>query len=288
MSAKNIYRNFLKVSTALFGAPFTKKMDARIRFHRTLNLKDPQTLADKLSYMELFEENPLKVKCSDKYAVREYVKEKGLESILVPLCYPVCSSPEEIDYDKLPGQFAMKATHGCAMNLICDDKGKISEKEIRELAGKWLNEDYPRACIEPHYLKIPHRVIFEEYLQNANDIVDYKFHCFHGKPDFVLTCSNRVKGLQIMAYTLEWEPIYELTGKEAGNTACEKPVDLERMLEISETLAADFDFVRVDLYDIKGKVYFGELTFSPATGVLPSFTEKFIKEKGKLLTISRT
>ncbi|MDD6880482.1 MAG: ATP-grasp fold amidoligase family protein [Firmicutes bacterium] len=285
MEAKSIYRAFLNVSVAIFGVTFTKKLDAKIRFHRNLNLKNPETLADKLCYMELYIEDELKSKCSDKYAVREYVVDKGLEDILVPLCAPVCSNASEIVYSALPNQFAMKATHGCAMNLICDNKSQIIEDEVIKLANKWLHEDYPRACIEPHYKKIPHRIIFEKFLQDADSIIDYKFHCFHGIPDFVLVCGNRVSGVQKRIYTLDWEPIDAMVGAEKGKYEFERPENLGRMIEISKTLAADFDFVRVDLYDINGKIYFGELTFSPASGVLPNFSEEFIAEKGRLLRI---
>lgn len=285
MSAKTVYRVFLNISSKIFGVTFTKKLDAKIRFHRSINLHYPVTLADKLCYMELNIDDPIKSMCTDKYAVREYVADKGLKSILVPLCYKTCSSIEEINFGELPNLFAMKAAHGCAMNLICDDKNKLDKAKFYRLARKWLAEDYPRACIEPHYKKIPHRIIFEEFLQDADSIVDYKFHCFHGAPDFVLVCGNRVSGVQKKLYTLNWEPIDEMIGDEKGTYEFERPENLSSMIEICKTLAADFDFVRVDLYDIAGKVYFGELTFSPASGVLPNFSEEFIAEKGRLLRI---
>lgn len=283
MNAKNFYRLFLNISTKCIGTSLTKQLDAKIRFHRNINLKTPKTLADKLCYMELFSENALKDKCTDKYAVREYIASKGLSETLVPLCAGPYTDIEEIDFDMLPNQFAMKASHGCGMNLICDDKSNLDAKRLKKIANKWLNEDYPRACIEPHYKRIPHRVIFEDFLQDADTIIDYKFHCFHGKPDFVLVCGNRKSGVQKRLYTLEWTPINEIVGREKGSYEFEKPKELQRMIEISEIVSADFDFVRVDLYDINGKIYFGELTFSPASGVLPNFSEKFINEKGALL-----
>lgn len=287
MGAKDLYRAFLNISTKIFGAPYTKKLDARIRFHRKLNLKNPSTLADKVSYMELFESDPLKVKCTDKYAVRDYVIQKGWEEILVPLCHGVCEEAEQIDFDALPNQFAMKATHGCGMNLICEDKKLLTEDQVRRTASQWLEKEYGRACIEPHYKQIPHRIIFEKFLQNADQIIDYKFHCIHGKPDFILVCSNRVSGLKLDVYSPEWELMDIVVDEEKGNGNIERPLQLEKMLEIAASLSADFSFVRVDLYEIEGKIYFGELTFSPATGVFPSFHEDFLEEKGKLLQLSK-
>ena len=286
MNAKTVYRFFLNISSKILGVTLTKKLDAKIRFHRTLNLQEPTTLADKLCYMELYVDDPVKTRCSDKYAVRQYVADKGLSDILVPLCCEPCSDVDEIDFDALPNQFAMKAAHGCAMNLICADKRALDIRKARKLADKWLHEDYPRACIEPHYKNIPHRVIFEAFLEDAESIIDYKFHCFHGMPDFVLVCGNRVSGVQKRIYTLDWQPVDAMIGEEKGSYEFEKPAGLQRMIEISKILSADFDFVRVDLYDIHGKIYFGELTFSPASGVLPNFSEEFIAEKGKLLDIA--
>ncbi len=285
MNAKSLYRKFLNISSKIFGPALIKKFDARFRFHRIINLKEPVTLSDKLCWLELYRENPVKIECSDKYAVRDYVKGKGLEEILVPLCAPVCTKVEDIDFDKLPNQFAMKAAHGCEMNLICDDKSKLDIEETKKTAKKWLKKDYERACIEPHYKKIPHRIIFEKYLQDADKIIDYKIHCFHGQPNFVLVCVGRAEKLKLQLYTLDWQRINGTIGKKKCDDDFEKPRDLDRMLEISKILSADFDFVRVDLYDINGKVYFGELTFSPASGVLPNFSEEFVREKGKLLNI---
>ncbi len=283
MNIKKLYRTILKASTKMIGIRATKEWDARIRFRRKLNLNDPSTLADKICYMELYQENKLKIQCSDKYAVRSYVKEKGLEHILVPLCGGPYEHIGEVDLASLPSAFVLKASHGCAMNIICNDKEKLDIEQTKKTLLQWFQEDYDRACIEPHYKKIPHRVICEEMLQDAESIIDYKFHCFYGKPDFILACGNRIHGVQKKVYTLGWEPLDVMVGKEKGTYEFERPAELEQMIEISKILSRDFDFVRVDLYDIKGKIYFGELTFSPAAGIFPNFSQEFVAEKGKLL-----
>ena len=288
MGFKNIYRSFLNLSSKVFGAKWTKKFDARVRFHRKIDLKNPKTLADKLCWLEINRQEPLKIKCTDKYEVRSYVEEKGLGEILVPLCAPVCSRIEDIDFESLPNQFAMKATHGCEMNLICEDKSLVNQDELFALAKDWLTHDYGRACIELHYKMIPHRIIFEEFLQDNESIIDYKIHCFHGKPDFILVCSNRASGLKLKLYTLDWKNIDEIVGSHKNTASLIKPDNLEKMIEISKILSEDFDFVRVDLYDINGVIHFGELTFSPASCVLPYLSDKFIKEKGKLLRIENS
>ena len=285
VKARDVYRFILNVMTKVLGVRFTKRIDASLRFHRKIDLKNPHTLSDKLCWLELNRYELKKIKCTDKYEVRKYVKNKGLEEILVPLCAPVCERIDDIKFDKLPKQFAMKATHGCEMNLICDDKEKLDRKILYKKAKEWFDHDYARACIEVHYKKIPHRIIFEEYLQDTESIIDYKIHCFHGRPDFILVCTSRASGLKLNLYTLEWKPINEIVGIHKNNKEIKKPEHLERMIEISEVLSKDFDFVRVDLYDIKGHIYFGELTFSPASGILPYLSDKFNEEKGAKLSL---
>lgn len=285
MSVKEIYRKLLRVSVQLFGVVFTKKMDAVIRFHRRLNLKNPVSLADKLCYLELYTDDPLKARCTDKYAVREYVRNLGYENILIPLYGEYYTSVDDIKFEHLPNQFVVKAAHGCGMNLICADKNSLNLIGAKKKITKWLNEDYARACIEPHYKKIPRRVIIEKYLEDADRIIDYKIHCFHGEPDFILVCGNRSIRVQKRLYSLDWKPIDEMVGREKGTDEFKKPKQLNQMITISKKLSKDFDFVRVDLYEIQGKIYFGELTFSPASGVLPNFSEKFLLQKGKLLHI---
>lgn len=287
MIVKSVYRASLNVLTKIIGAPATKKLAARLRFKRKINLKNPVTLADKLCYNELFVDNPLKVKCTDKYEVREYVRSKGCGDLLIDLVGGPYSRVEEIDFDKLPNQFAMKATHGCQMNLLCEDKSKLDISRAKKLAKKWLRHDYPLACIEPHYQKIPHRIICEKLLQDPDSIIDYKFNCFYGEPDYVLVCASRVSGVKFRTYDMNWKFMGVDIGPECAQTDFPKPENFDRMVEISRKLSADFDYVRVDLYDINGKVYFGELTFSPASGVLYTYSDAFITEKGKKLKIEK-
>ena len=182
MLIKKIYGIFLKLLGALFGVGFAKKIDTKLRFKRTLNLKKPQTLADKVAYLELYSQNDLASVCTDKFAVREYVKQKGLEHILVPAVGGAWSSAEAVDFTSLPDSFVLKATHGCKMNYIVPHKTEFDEKKCVTEMKKWLSTTYGTYSVEPHYAKIPHRIYAEEYLGDISNLIDYKFHCINGEP----------------------------------------------------------------------------------------------------------
>lgn len=294
MNVKMLYAKVLGGISAIAGVDAAKKFDAQLRFHKKLNLKEPTTLSDKITYIELHEQSSLAVTCTDKYAVREYVKGKGLGDILITLVGGPWSNIEEIDLNELPNSFVLKATHGCKMNYLVPDKSKMDGIQCRKEMVRWLATTYGGYSMELHYLTIPHRIYAEEYLENANQLIDYKIHCLNGKPEFILVCSDReTNGDAAMKVTLdlfdlEWNHIPELNsaGHElAGNGSIPKPDNLNEMIEIAKKLSEDFKFVRVDLYEINGRVYFGELTFSPGNCVLPYFTNRFDLEMGKKLQL---
>ena len=284
-SMRDIYRAALGGAVRMLGVKRAKCLDSRFRFGRVLNLESPVTLADKLSWIELNTDQTLAARCTDKYAVREYVSKKGLADILVPLCGGPWLSVSEIDIEALPNQFVLKATHGCEMNYICKDKSQLDRVALMEKAALWIESDYARACVEPHYKLIPHRLYAEEFVGGLDDTVDYKFHCFNGEPAFILTCSERETFLRLNLYDLDWRPLSGLQGSMVGNGSVAKPSTLSGMIEAAKKLSADFDFVRVDFYEKEGRIFFGELTFSPACGILPYYTDAFIEEWGSRLRV---
>lgn len=294
MNIKRLYAKVLSIISAVTGVDSAKKFDAQLRFQKKLNLKNPTTLSDKVTYIELHEQSPLAPSCTDKYAVREYVEKKGLGDALVPLVGGPWSSTEEVNFAALPDRFVIKATHGCKMNYLVSNKATMDVEKCRREMNRWLATTYGGYSMELHYLTIPHRIYAEKYLENANQLIDYKIHCLNGKPEFILVCSDRkANGDAAMQVTLDlfdlnWKHIPELIpfGAEvAGDGSTPRPQKLDEMIEIARRLSEDFKFVRVDLYELDGKVYFGELTFSPGNCVLPNFTHKFDLEMGARLKI---
>ncbi len=253
--------------------------------HKKPNLKNPKTFNEKTTKLKLtYKDNMLVSQCADKYGVREYIKSKGLENILNEL-YLVCDTPEEIDFSKLPDKFALKCTHGCGYNIICDDKNKLNIEKAKKKLKKWLKEKCGLASTELQYLNIKPRIICEKYLctEKGKLPLDYKIYCFKGKPECILVCSEREKKLKLSYYDLNWKRLEYETECWSAQKDIDKPKNLEKMLDYASKLSEDFEFVRVDFYNDEGKIIFGELTFTPAACCAPYYTEKANIELGKLM-----
>jgi hypothetical protein len=171
------------------------------------------------------------------------------------------------------------------MNIICEDKDSLDWEKAKKRMNHWLHTPQWRMCLEPHYLSIQPRIICEKYLGNSNSIIDYKFHCLNGVPQFILACFDRDKGLKLNLYDLKWNQLDEICDAHRSEIKIPPPAGLKEMIEVSRKLAQDFKFVRVDLYEIDGVIFFGELTFTPATGVLPYFSDKLLLEYGRKLAL---
>lgn len=223
-----------------------------------------------------------------------YLKNWGGTNLLVSLVGGPWDDIKQIDFDALPSSFVLKATHGCKMNYFVPDKNKLNVQECKNEMRRWLNTTYGTYSVEPHYEKIPHRIYAEEYLEEMADLVDYKIHCLNGEPQFILVITDRIfKKDEPMKCTLDlfdvhWNPIHEIVKSNSeipGEGKVPKPENLDEMLYIAKLLSQDFKFVRVDLYNLHGKVLFGELTFSPACCVFPYFTDKFDRMMGDKLRL---
>lgn len=294
---KRIYACYLQVIEKCFGVQNAKKIDLFFRFHEKINLRNPSTLSDKICWLSLNGNLDLFAYCTDKWGVRKYVEDKGLGDILVPVYGSPVDSVSDISLNEYPEQFVLKATHGCKMNYVCLDKRNLDADHFKNVVQGWLNTTYGTYSVEPHYRGIPHRVYCEKYLGESQTLFDYKIFCYNGYPQYIMICSERERTeenkrseVALSLYDTHWNLIPEITtwkGHYPSEKTIGRPKSLDNMLKIAEILSADFDFVRVDLYEVNGKIYFGELTFTPANGVLPSFTRKFKEKEGAKLKITQ-
>lgn len=266
------------------------------RFRKLLHLKNPKTLNEKILYLCLKTDTSLWTTCADKYAVRGYVEEKGLKDILIPLV-GVWEKATDIKYDELPSEFVLKATHGSGDILVVTDKKKIDWPSVVEIFTKDLAHKYGALESGHHYMRIEPKMIAEELIKNdletakvSRSLIDYKIWCFNGRCHYIWACANRDEhATEVMTYDREWNahPEYSVfySGYKHGEII-PRPKNLEYMMEIAEKLSEDFPCVRVDLYNVNGKIYFGELTFTSYGGLMDFYTDDFQKMAGDLIDLS--
>ncbi len=263
------------------------KIYSWVLLKKRVDLKNPKTFNEKIQWCKIhdFPNDPLVVKGADKYAVREYVSQKGLEHILVPLL-GAWRDARDINWDKLPDRFMLKCAHGCAYNILCADKGKLDKKKTVKQLNRWLKEDFGPFNIEPHYSKIhPKMIICEEFLGEC--ITDYKFFCFHGEPKYLYVSNDLIhdRQAQIGFFYPDGSKMPMSRDDYTNLETIEIPPFFEEMKEAARRLSEDFKFVRVDFFLSNGRYYFAELTFTPGAGMMPFNPDEFDLEWGKQLRL---
>lgn len=287
---RGTFRNLVGV-VSNFSPKMASKIYYKTKIGKSLNLKEPKLFNEKLMWLKLnkYANNELVTKCVDKYKVREYVKECGLENILNTLINTY-DSVEEIDFNKLPNSFVLKCNHGAGYNIICEDKSKLDVEQAKSKLKKWLKEDYWKYVAEVQYKNVEKKIICEKFLESKdeNAIEDYKIYCFNGVPKFCMLCIGRNFGKpKYYFFDTDWKLLrINPAGKEAPEDfTVPKPKCMEQMYEIAEKLAKTFEFVRVDLYDYHSKPIFGELTFTPAGCVDDNYVDGADLELGNMLNV---
>lgn len=242
----------------------------RIRVKRPCRLKPPHTFCEKVIWLKLYWRDPLAVTCADKYLVRQYLTDKGHSDLLIPMI-GIYESVDEIPWDSLPERFVMKATHGSAWNLLCKDKNGLDLPKEQAAMRKWLRSNYYYRYAEWNYKDIKPRIICEEYMREdgKDDLTDYKIMCFGGEPHLIISYVGRFGNkAQYGIFDLEWnlQPCSYRGSYAKLQSPIPKPETLIQMIKIAKDLSQPFPCVRVDLYNINGKIYFGELTFFHGSG----------------------
>ena len=262
---------------------------------RKLNLKNPKRFTEKLQWYKMKYRNPDMLRCTDKYEVRKYIEEKGFGDYLIPLI-GVYDRVKDIDYAKLPNQFVAKSTDGGGGNqvLVCKDKSSLSEADFKARLSGWMaaRKVKKQAGREWAYENdYPRRIIIEQLIGAdvlTKDIPDYKFFCFDGEAHYCQLINDRSTEETIDFYDMEWNHMSFRGLNPSCNNAkssAEKPTDFEQMKEIARKLSKGFPFVRVDLYSVKEGIYFGELTFYPASGYGHFTPDEWDEKLGDLLAV---
>ncbi|MBO4774126.1 MAG: hypothetical protein J5516_05065 [Bacteroidales bacterium] len=266
----NIWFRYLMTSIS---PKWTINLLFRLCHHRKPDLDNPQTLDEKLQWMKLhyYKDNALVKQCADKWRVRDYVKDCGLESILTEVidCY---DDPEKIQWDKLPEKFVLKWNFGNGGNVVCTDKQQLDKKQaVREL-NRFQKIKFHLLAAEPQYDVAKKVLICEKFIEpeEGNSPVDYKFYCFNGEAKYVLCCIGRGDGQKPEFYFFNRNWLLQRLNRQGidapENFSIPKPDGMDALFDYAEKLSQPFPFVRADFYLERGKAYFGELTFTPSGG----------------------
>lgn len=261
------------------------------RFHRWLNLSTPKGFNEKLNWLKLYYRNPKFTMLADKYAVKQFVADSIGNEYVVP-CYGHWERFEDIDFDNLPDQFVLKTNHGSGGFVLCKDKLKLDKDAANTLLSSTLNQSYYGSGCEWPYLNIKPCILAEKLLlSNSEDtrgatVQDYKFWCFNGEPKVMYITVKYAKCYENF-YDRDFNPVMINHCFERHVPEFEKPQNYEKMWELAAKLSKDSEspFVRVDFYNIGGKIYFGEYTFYDWAGLRPFANYKQDLEIGSWLKL---
>lgn len=263
-----------------------------IKLKRKLNLKKPIRFTEKIQYYKIHYRNYDMLRCTDKYLVRSFLKERNCEQYLNTL-YGYYNDANEIDFDKLPNKFVLKSTDGSGGEniLICRDKTELKVSEVIKTTNNWLNKKLGKMTREWAYEGAENsKIIIEKYLEDPsnedNTINDYKFFCFDGKVEYLVVDVDRYSGHKRNFYTRDWIHLKVSSDCPMANRPLVKPNTFEEMISVAEKISNGFPFVRVDLYSIEEKVIFGEMTFYPWSGYVQFNPDSFDFELGSHFNIN--
>lgn len=274
----------------------------RMVFGRCVNWNNPITFNEKLQWLKVFDHNPLYATLVDKYRVKEYVSKIMGDDFVFPL-YKVYQSVDEIDFDELPNQFVLKCNNDSGSLIICRDKangemfvGKsddtvhVSCDEARNILAAGLKRNYYQGHREWAYKNVKPCIIAEKYMECKNsqrkDLFDYKFWCFDGEPRYIWLGTNYTPSY-FDIYSVDWVNQHVEYGYPNATQDAARPEKLDEMIEIARKLSKGLPHVRVDLYEIDGKIYFGEYTFYTWAGFEPFKPSSFDKTMGDCLKLPK-
>lgn len=284
---KRMLKRWLAESALVHAIPDDKflKMKYYMRMGKKLNLKNPQTYNEKLQWLKLYDRNPEYTKMVDKYEVRKYISEKIGEEYLIPIL-GVWDSFDEIDFDKLPNQFVLKCTHDSGGLVICKDKSKLDVSAAREKINKSLKFNYYWQSREWPYKNVKPRIIAEKFMvdESGTELKDYKFFCFDGEPKALFIATDRPHDTKFDFYDIEFNHLPFTNGHPNADRELSKPAGFDEMVEIAGRLSAGIPHSRIDLYDINGKIYFGEITFFHWSGMMPFEPEEWDYKLGEMIS----
>lgn len=293
------YRAFLKI------CPMKKLIDKDkkkalsiywfLKYKTHIDWKNPKTINEIIMWLSVYSDTTMWTKYADKYSVRKHLEELGFEKYLTNM-YGEWDDADKIDFTTLPNSFVIKCTHDWNSTHVVVDKNKANLEEIRRDLKNHLGKPFGYTSCEPHYTKITPHILAEELLVQtdapfSSSIVDYKFFCVNGKARYCFVCYDRKNDSSIREiYDINpWQPNHAIMSEsliqQLNDVVVPEPKNLNLMIEIAEKLAEGFPFIRLDFYNIEGRIVFSEMTFTPSTGRLTCFSDEAQMSIGKSIIL---
>ena len=247
----------------------------KVRFKLTMgywmDFNNPQTYNEKLQWLKLNDIHPEFTKLVDKIDAKEYIAKKVGKQYIIPTI-ATWNSVDEINWDTLPNQFVIKSTNDSGGVVVCKDKSRLNIQQAKKKLKKLGKRDYSQISKEYPYKAVPHRFIAEEYMEDESgfELKDYKIFCFDGKAKFLFVATGRQSNdIRFDFFDIEYNHLPVINGHPNADSIPSKPVNFDKMIDLAEQISNGMRHVRVDLYNINGKIYFGELTFFHWSGIVP-------------------
>lgn len=270
---RRVLHKLLCMTASLYPDAFFIRMRFYLVMGKKLNLNNPLTYNEKLQWLKLHDKRSSYSNMVDKIEAKKIVASVIGEEYIIPTI-KTYNSIEEVDFDELPQQFVIKCTHDSGGVVVCKDKDKLDKKAALKLLSKSLRQNFNNLTREYPYKNVVPRLIAEQYMEDESgyELKDYKIFCFAGEPKMSFVASDRQKEgeeTKFDFYDLEWNHIPVVNGHPCSEHGIAKPQNYDKMLELASKLSQGIPHVRVDFYNINGKIYFGELTFFHWSGLVP-------------------
>jgi len=254
-------------------------------FGKKLDLKNPRTFNEKLRWIMLYDRNPLYTHLADKYLVRDYVRKCIGTEYLNPLI-GAYNETDEIDWESLPEKFVIKLNHGSHWNIICPAKASVIREDTIKKINEWKSQNFYHTHREFHYKNIDKKILVEEFISETSKKIECNFYCFNGNPVFIeANIEHENKNFRVY-YDMSWNIQPFEIRYHAPFKSIDKPKNLNKMIEIAEMISSKIPFCRVDLYNLSGKIVFGEITITPGAGYLNFVPKEYDLLWGNLMDIT--
>lgn len=271
---KEVFDRIIMICPGVFSDSSFLKIKYYLRFGRRLNLKNPQRFSEKIQWLKLHNRDKKFTQMVDKAAAKDYVSSIIGSDYIIPT-YGVWDTFDEIQFDSLPNEFVLKTTNGGGGGndvVICTDKKRLDLDKIKIPLSQSLNNNIYKTLREWPYKDVKARFIVEKYIETSGtELLDYKFFCFNNVPKYCQVLSGRKDVECSDFFDMEWnhQPFHEPREFPFSQNNLIKPINFDNMFGLASKLASDINspFVRIDFYNIQGKIYFGEITFFPTSGL---------------------